>query len=116
MIMSDNGGEFVNAEFVEMCAVMNIGVRTSPVESPWCNGTVELHNGVLAEMIDAVLEDTRCNLDIAISCAINANVYGFSPHQLVFGNWKKFSEPSTEARRNNTTTTRLYDLPRTEDE
>ena len=89
-IISDNGGEFVNESFTEMCSVMNIEFRTSPSESPWCNGTVERHNGLLANMIDGVLEDVQCNLDTAISWAVNAknslcNVFGFSPHQLVFG-------------------------------
>ena len=51
-IISDNGGEFVNESFTEMCYVMNIDFRTSPSESPWCNGTVERHNGLLANMID----------------------------------------------------------------
>ena len=27
-----------------------------PAESPWCNGTIERHNGVIAEMIAAVLQ------------------------------------------------------------
>ena len=90
IILSDNGGEFNNEKFLEMCAVLNIKVRTTPAESPFCNGTVERHNGLLSEMIEAVLNDTNCNIDIAISWAINAknslaNVYGFSPHQLVFG-------------------------------
>ena len=69
---------------------MNISVKTSPAESPWCNGTVERHNGILGQMIEAVLEDTRCNIDIAIAWSVNAknslnNVYGFSPYQLVMG-------------------------------
>lgn len=90
LVITDNGGEFVNEKFLEMCNTMNITVKTSPAESPWCNGTVERHNGVLSEMIDAVLEETGCNIDIAISWAVNAknslaNVYGFSPHQLVYG-------------------------------
>ena len=90
IILSDNGGEFNNEKFLEMCAVLHIKVRTTPAESPFCNGTVERHNGLLSEMIEAVLNDTNCNIDIAISWAINAknslaNVYGFSPHQLVFG-------------------------------
>ena len=88
--MSDNGGEFVNNDFNQMCSLMNIKIKTSPSESPWCNGTVERHNGILAQMISAVLEDTGCSIDIAISWAVNAknslsNVYGFSPYQLVLG-------------------------------
>ena len=88
--ISDNGGEFVNSEFNEMCSLMNIKVMTSPAESPWCNGTVERHNGILGQMIEAVLDDTGCNVDIAIAWSVNAknslnNVYGFSPYQLVMG-------------------------------
>ena len=88
--MSDNGGEFVNTEFNNMCSLLNIEVQTSPAESPWCNGTVERHNGLLAQMIEAIMDDTGCNIDTAIAWAMNAknslnNVFGFSPYQLVMG-------------------------------
>jgi transposase InsO family protein len=88
--ISDNGGEFVNSHFNEMCSLMNIKVMTSPAESPWCNGTVERHNGILGQMIEAVMDETGCNVDIAIAWSVNAknslnNVYGFSPYQLVLG-------------------------------
>ena len=88
--ISDNGGEFVNAQFNEMCSLMNVKVRTSPAESPWCQGTVERHNGILGQMIEAVMDDSGCNVNIAIAWAMNAknslnNVFGFSPYQLVMG-------------------------------
>lgn len=88
--ISDNGGEFVNQQFAEMCQLMDIMMKTSPAESPWCNGTVERHNGLLGQMIEAIIDETKCNLNIAVSWATNAknslnNVWGFSPHQLVFG-------------------------------
>ena len=88
--ISDNGGEFVNQQFAEMCQLMDVATKTSPAESPWCNGTVERHNGILGQMIEAIMEETKCNVDIAVSWATNAknslnNVWGFSPHQLVFG-------------------------------
>ena len=88
--ITDNGGEFVNTQFNDLCSVMNINLKTSPSESPWCNGTVERHNGLLAEMIDAVIEETHCKPEIAVAWAVNSknslnNTFGFSPYQLVFG-------------------------------
>lgn len=88
--ISDNGGEFVNNTFNQACSVLNINIKTSPAESPWCQGVVERHNGILGAMVKSVKEEVGCNLDIAISWAVNAknslsNTYGFSPHQLVFG-------------------------------
>ena len=93
--LSDNGGEFVNQEFNEMCEKFDITVSTSPAESPWCNGVIERHNGILGKMIDSTMEETGCNLETAICWCVNAkntlcNVQGFSPNQLVFG-----SNPST---------------------
>ena len=88
--ISDNGGEFVNQQFNEMCQSMGVKIKTSPSESPWCNGTVERHNGILGKMIESIMEDTACHIDTAIAWSVNAknslnNVYGFSSHQLVFG-------------------------------
>lgn len=88
--ISDNGGEFVNETFNEACSNLSIVLKTSPSESPWCNGIVERHNGLLGNMIEAVLEETNCNLEIAVAWSTNsknslANVFGFSAHQLVFG-------------------------------
>lgn len=88
--ISDNGGEFVNETFNEACSTLSIVIKTSPSESPWCNGIVERHNGLLGNMIEAVLEETNCNLEIAVAWATNSknslsNVFGFSAHQLVFG-------------------------------
>ena len=67
-----------------MCESFNITVKTTSVESPWSNGLVERH------MLDRVLEDSPCNMDIALAWCINANnslqnVHGFSPYQLANG-------------------------------
>ena len=35
--LSDNGGEFANAEFVSLCERFNISIRTTAAESPWSN-------------------------------------------------------------------------------
>ncbi len=88
--ISDNGGEFINEEFTSLCEHLDIRVNTSPSESPWCNGLVERHNGVVGAMISKIMEETNVHRSIAIAWAQNAkntlnNVYGFSPHFLVFG-------------------------------
>ena len=88
--LTDNGGEFVNPEFVELCEKFNINVKTTPAESPWSNGMVERHNAIIAGMLDKILADTPCNFDIALAWCINAknsmiNVHGFTPYQLAFG-------------------------------
>eukprot|EP00116_Pleurobrachia_bachei_P001516 sb/3461778/ len=88
--MTDNGGEFANESFIEMSSKLEIKVHTSPAESPWCNGMVERHNGILGKMIRNTMEEGKVSLEIACSWATSAknslaNQSGFSPHQLVFG-------------------------------
>ena len=88
--LTDNGGEFVNEDFVTMCESFNITVETTGAEAPWSNGLVEHHNLVLSDMLDKVLEDTHCDLDVALAWCLNAknslqNVHGFSPYQLALG-------------------------------
>ena len=88
--LSDNGGEFANSTFIEMCENLGIKVKNTAAESPWSNGLVERHNLVLAEMLDKVISDTSCNIELAVAWCLNAknslcNVHDFSPFQLVFG-------------------------------
>ena len=88
--ISDNGGEFINHEFMELCMQFGIQLQTSPSESPWCQGIVERHNAIIGQMIDKVMNSTGCNRGIACCWAMNAkntlsNIHGFSPHFLVFG-------------------------------
>ena len=47
LFLSDNGGEFINDIFREMGEQLNINVETTSAESPWSNGIVEKHNGVI---------------------------------------------------------------------
>ena len=47
----DNGGEFANEEFITFCENLNIYIKTTAAESPWSNGLVERHNGILGLMI-----------------------------------------------------------------
>ena len=88
--LTDNGLEFGNDEFREMGEKLNTTVKSTAAESPWSNGINERHNGVLGEMIIKIKADSGCNLPTAIAWAVSAknslaNVYGYSPNQLVFG-------------------------------
>ena len=87
---SDNGGEFSNDDFNEMCESLNIVVKKTAAESPLSNGLCERHNAVLEDMLLKVTCDKSIPLDICLQWVINAknslsNVHGFSPYQLVFG-------------------------------
>ena len=88
--LSDNGGEFSNSKFRELCEKVNITVHTTAAEAPWSNGLCERHNLVIAEMVTKVMDDTNCSVGLAVNWAVHAknslaNVHGFSPYQLVFG-------------------------------
>lgn len=88
--LTDNGGEFVNSELIELSEKFNIVLLTTAAESAWSNGLCERHNGVIADMVSKVQADSGISLELAIPWAISAknalaNVYGFSPNQLVFG-------------------------------
>ena len=88
--LTDNGGEFANSDFINMCEALNIKVRVTAGESPWSNGLVERHNLIISEMLDKILEDNTINIHIALAWAINAknslqNCHGFSPYQLSIG-------------------------------
>ena len=89
-ILSDNGGEFANEEFMDMCQNLNLNFITTAAESPWSNGMVEKHNDIVGLSVSKILEDVDCSVNVALCWAINAknslqNIYGYSPHQLVFG-------------------------------
>ena len=89
-ILSDNGGEFTNDDFAEMAEKLNTKITTTAAESPWSNGVNERHNGILGEMVLKTMEDTHCSIETALMWSVTAkntlaNVYGFSPSQLVFG-------------------------------
>ncbi len=88
--LSDNGGEFVNHDFIDMAEKFNISLRTTAAESAWSNGLCERHNAILNNNVNKILESGISSLKVAVSWAVAAknsltNVYGFSPNTLVFG-------------------------------
>ena len=66
--LADNGGEFANEEYREMCETFSIEVAKAAAESPWSNGLCERHNEVLKESVRKVMEDTNCSSETAVSC------------------------------------------------
>ena len=90
LFLSDNGGEFNNELFKEMGEQLNINIKATAAESPWSNSIVEKQNGVIGNMMEKVMSDVGCSLEVALAWCISAknlllNSYGYSPNQLVFG-------------------------------
>lgn len=87
---SDNGSEFNNKEFHDLCEKFHIEVQVTPIEHPASNGICERHNAIIGEMSAKVHKSNKCSWKIALMWAVNAknslqNVYGYSPCQIVFG-------------------------------
>ena len=85
-----NGGEFNNKDFREMGEQLHINIRTTGAEPPWSNDIVEKHISVIGNMMEKVLPDVSCILEVALRWCLSAmhallNSYGYSPNQLVLG-------------------------------
>ena len=88
--LSDDCGEFANDHFNNMCKAMNINFKLTSAESPWNNRLVEKHVLILGHVVSKFLEESKNNIDTAVTRAINAknsltNVHGFSTYQLAIG-------------------------------
>ena len=89
-ILSNNGSELDNQVLHELGELLNIEVKTTGAESLWSNGITEQHNGIIGNMVDKILHDQNCYVELALAWAVSAenslsNVFGYSPSQLVFG-------------------------------
>ena len=89
--LADNGGEFANEEFKDMCENLNIEVLHTAAESPWQNGLCERNHAVVDRCLEKIMEDNpKLNLSQGLAWALNAKNClqmwnGFSSYQLVFG-------------------------------
>ena len=88
--LADNGGEFANETYTDMCTAYGIEIIKTSAESPWSNGLAERHNGVLKVSILKTIEDTKCTLDCAVAWSVTAkntlsNNFGYSPNTIIFG-------------------------------
>ena len=90
LFLSDNGGAFNNELFREMGEQLNINIKTTAAESPWSNNIVEKQNGVIGNMMEKVMSDVGCSLEVALAWCMRTknlllNSYEYRPNQLVFG-------------------------------
>jgi transposase InsO family protein len=89
--LADNGGEFANEEYKDMCENLNVECLHTAAYSPWQNGLCERNHAVVDDCVSKILEDNpNMSLEVAITWAINSKnslqmVHGWSPYQLVFG-------------------------------
>ena len=89
-LLSDNGREFNNEKVRNMADLFGIKILCTAAEAPWSNGVCERLNYILGISVKKIMDDTKCNIEIALAWAIAArnslhNFGGFSPNQLVFG-------------------------------
>ena len=89
--LCDNGGEFANKTFLELCENMNIRVMHTAAYSPFSNGLCERNHTIIDDSVSKIMaEQPDCSLKVALAWAVNAKnclhmVGGYSPYQLVFG-------------------------------
>ena len=91
IILTDNGGEFVNEAIKEACAMLNIYHATTAAYSPWQNGHQE-KNHYTTDNVGQCLERDYPEMPleqvIAWACAVKnslTNVYGYNAFELTFG-------------------------------
>ena len=99
---ADNCGEFNSDVYRDTCENQNAVIGSTAAESPWLNGLCERHNTFLGESIDKIIEDTNCSLSTVVSLAVSVknalqNNYGYSPNQLVFGQYPNFPNVLTDS-------------------
>lgn len=99
--LADNGGEFSNESYKDMCTSLDIEIMKTAAESPWSNGTVERHNGILKECILKTMEDSGCTLESATAWSVSgkntlSNQFGYSSNILVFGRNPSFPSVITD--------------------
>ncbi len=102
-ILHDNGGEFVNEKLLTFLDRLNIRSMTTAAYSPFCNGVIERHNGVLKRKmtklgIDSETSDMTANTKLCYALMSKNSIldrYGCTPFQAVFGVnliWDNFEE------------------------
>ena len=69
---------------------LNINIKITAAESPWSDAIAENQNGAIGNMMEKVMLDVGCSLEVALAWCISAknsllNSYGYSTNQLVFG-------------------------------
>ena len=93
---SDNGGEFLNEDFIDFAAALNITVKMTAASSPWMNGSCERAHATVDKMVEKILlDEPKIGLQKAVDLACfvkntEINKTGFSPLQLFCGKSPSF--------------------------
>ena len=91
VILTDNGTEFVNRDFREMCERLGIKHVTTGAYSPWGNGKNERNHHTVDLMLEKIMDhDKTISFEEALAKAVYAkntmiNINGFSPAQILAG-------------------------------
>lgn len=102
-VLVDNGGEFYNSKFKDMCNNLNIRMYASAAESPFQNGLCERNHSITDKIMEKMMEeDKSLTTSRALSAATFAknclvNVNGFSPIQLVTGKMPRLPSVMTNS-------------------
>ena len=72
MFLSGNRREFNNEDFREIVEQLNINICTTGAESPWNNSIAKKHNSVIGNMMEKVLADVNCSLEVALGWCLSA--------------------------------------------
>ena len=71
--IADNGEEFANYEYRDVCQNLNIEVCNTASYSPWKNGLCERNHAVVDYCVAKILEkNPKMNLELALVWATNA--------------------------------------------
>ncbi|VDI71372.1 Hypothetical predicted protein [Mytilus galloprovincialis] len=74
--LADNGGEFANEIFCDMCANLNIDIMNTAANSPWQNGICERNHAVVDDCVSKILEiQPKLHLEVALLWAFNAKTF-----------------------------------------
>ena len=90
-VLSDNGGEFWNAELQEVQSMLDVEVLTTAAESPFQNGLCERNHQIVDSILAKLVQDypgTSQHILLKWACMAKNSmqmVEGFSPYQLVIG-------------------------------
>ena len=55
--LTDNGGEFANEEYKDMCANLNVEIMNTAAYSPWKNGICERNHAVVDDCVLKILDE-----------------------------------------------------------
>ena len=80
---SDNGGEFLNEQFIDFDSTINITVKMTAASSPWMNGSCEQAHAT----VDKIEETIELQKAVDLACFVKnseVKLTGFSPLQLVW--------------------------------